>query len=73
MDNRNILADVVVIAMGPWCTQAKRFFPKCRNFPTITGKKAHSIIVEADVSPDALFLSYIDEGGQEEDPELYPR
>ena len=72
--NENIIdADVVVIAMGPWSSQAKEFFPKCNYFPDITGKKAHSMIFQADVSPDALFLSYINEEGKEQDPEIYPR
>ena len=73
MSKRYIEADVVVIAMGPWSSQAKLFFPECHSFPNITGGKAHSIVVQADVSPDALFLSYINEEGQEEDPEIYPR
>ena len=59
--------------MGPWSSQLKSSFSKCHSFPNITGGKAQSIIFEANVSPDALFLSYINETGKEEDPEIYPR
>ena len=73
MNNDFIETDVIVIAMGPWSSQAKAFFPSCPDFPNITGDKAHSIVVKADVSPDALFLSYLNDEGKEEDPEFYPR
>ena len=59
--------------MGPLSSQAKEFFPECHCFPNIRGGKAHSIILQADVSADALFLSYISEEGKGQDPEIYPR
>ena len=59
--------------MGPWSSQVKSFFPKCPYFPDIRGGKAHSIVIEATVSSEALFMSYTNERGKEEDPELYPR
>ena len=59
--------------MGPWSSQFKSCFSKFPSFPNISGGKAHSIVMEADVSPDALFLSYTNESGKEEDPEFYPR
>ena len=59
--------------MGPWSSQVKSFFPKCSSFPDIRGGKAHSIVIEAKVSADALFMSYTNERGKEEDPEFYPR
>ena len=73
MDGNLINADVVVLAMGPWTSQAKPYFPKCKYFPCIRGGKAHSIVVQADVSPDALFFSYETEDAKDEDPEFYPR
>lgn len=59
--------------MGPWSSQVKSFFPKCSYFPDIRGGKAHSIVIDAHVSADALFMSYTNERGKEEDPEFYPR
>ena len=73
VDNDIIEASIVVIAMGPWSSQVKSFFPKFPSFPNIRGGKAHSIVIEAEVSPDALFMSYTNDRGKKEDPEFYPR
>ena len=73
VDNDIIEASIAVIAMGPWSSQVKSFFPKFPLFPNIRGGKAHSIVIEAEVSPDALFMSYTNDRGKEEDPEFYPR
>ena len=73
VDNDIIETNIVVIAMGPWSSQVKSYFPKFPFFPHIRGGKAHSIVIQAEVSADALFLTYTKGNGKEEDPEFYPR
>lgn len=66
-------ADIVVIAMGAWSAQAGQFFPKAKPVFAVSGSKAHSIIVEGQVPPEALFIHLIDENGRSKEPEIYPR
>ena len=65
-------ADIVVIAMGAWSGIAKHFFPMCRYLPHIQGSRHHSIIIEAEVSSEAIFVQYKD-GSQIKESEIYPR
>eukprot|EP01098_Paradermamoeba_levis_P013944 TRINITY_DN6509_c0_g1_i1.p1 TRINITY_DN6509_c0_g1~~TRINITY_DN6509_c0_g1_i1.p1 ORF type:complete len:388 (-),score=87.60 TRINITY_DN6509_c0_g1_i1:43-1206(-) len=76
-----IPADVVVIAMGPWSSQAADWLPK--SFPTqkllkgVSGLKAHSIVLKPQnpsaITPHALFLECKMKEGEWKDPEVYPR
>lgn len=66
-------ADVVVIAMGAWSSQASNFFPLCKSIFKIKGSKAHSIVLEADLPPEALFTHYVEANGRSKEPEIYPR
>ncbi|CAN4110280.1 unnamed protein product [Withania somnifera] len=73
-DGREIVADAVVLALGPW---TNRFSILCSIF-RIYGIKAHSIVLEPKepdrITPHALFLTYYPaQGGKPIDPEVYPR
>ena len=72
LENGSIDADVVVIAMGAWSGIVKKFFPLYKSFPKIKGSRAHSIVVESDVPPEALFVEF-KENGITSEPEIYPR
>jgi len=71
-DGTNLEADAVVITMGAWSSQAANFFPLCKNAFQINGTKAHSIILEANVPAEALFVCHF-ENGKFHEPEIYPR
>ena len=66
-------ADVAVVAMGPWSSQLASSMPLCKNFPIISGSRAHSIVVKADVPAEAMFTQLKDENGKLKEPEIYPR
>ncbi|KAK9811445.1 hypothetical protein WJX72_004001 [[Myrmecia] bisecta] len=72
VDGDVIPADVVVVAMGPWSSQAARWFS--RPVP-VTGQRYHSIVLKPSlpISAHCLFLSYRSKSGQVKDPEVYPR
>ncbi|KAA8531654.1 hypothetical protein F0562_006629 [Nyssa sinensis] len=71
---REINADVVVLALGPWTSK----FSLLSTIFRVYGLKVHSIVLEPKVpdaiTPHALFLSYhTARGGKPTDPEVYPR
>eukprot|EP00128_Syssomonas_multiformis_P000875 Colp12_sorted_trinity150504_noHs@17236 len=71
-------ADHVVLAMGPWSTEAAHWLaptPAPQILFRIGCIKAHSVVLRpADpTTADALFTSYEDEDGNHSDPEVYPR
>ena len=73
-DGREIEADAIVLALGPWTSKLSLLHSIFR----ISGLKAHSIILEPKdpdaITPHALFLSYYPaQGGKPMDPEVYPR
>lgn len=72
-DGNRIDADVVVIAMGAWSVQAQDFFPLCQKVFNVKGSRAHSIILEADIPPEAMFIQHVDKDGKFHEPEIYPR
>lgn len=63
VDGKDIEADVVVVAMGPWTKLAASWF---EGIPRIGAQKAHSIVVEpqSEVTPDCLFLAHTNKQGQ---------
>lgn len=71
---REIEADAVVLALGPWTSKLTLLDSIFRVY----GLKAHSIVVEpkdpAAITAHVLFLSYYPaQGGKPMDPEVYPR
>lgn len=73
-DGREIEADAVVLALGPWTSKLALLGSIFR----VSGIKAHSIVLEPKdpeaITPHALFLSYYPaHGGKPMDPEVYPR
>jgi len=65
-----LLADAVVLAMGPWTGRAVGRLP----LPRIDGLKGYSVTLAApDVPPHALFMDYRMAGGRSLEPEIIPR
>jgi glycine/D-amino acid oxidase-like deaminating enzyme len=62
-------ADVVVLALGPWTSQAQRWVA----LPQVFGTKGASILLGADVPGQAVFSEYIGRDGQRRQLEVYPR
>jgi len=48
VNGETLLADVVVIALGPWSGIAANLFPGS-GLPKITGTRAHSIVMDVKV------------------------
>ncbi len=71
VDGDVLRADAVVIAMGPWSTQAAQGLP----LPPIHGLKGHSITIKptSPVPAHALFMDYTTETGERLEPEIFPR
>lgn len=69
VDETELAADAVVVAMGPWSLLACRWLP----LPAVYGVKAHSLVFDYDPSPESLFADIETEGGEEAHPEFYPR
>ncbi|KAA8547163.1 hypothetical protein F0562_003571 [Nyssa sinensis] len=71
---REMKADAVVLALGPWTSK----FSLLSSIFRVYGLKAHSIVLQPKeanaITPHALFLSYYPaQGGKPMDPEVYPR
>ena len=69
VDDAELAADAVVVAMGPWSLLACRWLP----LPAVYGIKAHSLVFDYEPSPESLFADVETEGGEEAHPEFYPR
>jgi glycine/D-amino acid oxidase-like deaminating enzyme len=71
VDGEAVSADAVVIAMGPWSIYAAMWLP----LPRVFGLKGHSLVFEtgSSVPPEALFLEYLERGGELITPEVFPR
>ena len=70
-DGRKIIADAVLLAMGPWSPLAAQWVP----LPPIYGLKGHSIIFRPDapLPPEAVFAEFEDSDGGVLTPEIVPR
>lgn len=70
-DGRQIDADAVILAMGPWSLLAARWVP----LPPIYGLKGHSVIFEPDgaLPAEAIFAEFEDLDGEVLTPEIVPR
>lgn len=62
-------ADVVVLALGPWTSQAQRWLA----LPQVFGSKGASIVLEAEVPGQVVFCEFIDHAGHRRSIEIYPR
>src|SRR5207302_7598217 len=63
-------SDPVVLAMGPWTTQAIRGL----RLPPVRGLKGYSVTFAApDVPAQALFVDYRAANGRAFEPEIVPR
>ena len=71
VDGALMPADAVVIAMGPWTSTASQWLP----LPPVDGLKGFSITLkpETSVPAQALFVDYVDEGGERMAPEIFTR
>ena len=63
VDGETIPADKVIIAMGPWSGDAAMWLPKV---PTISGQKAHSILVRPTqpIGAECLFTQFQNSSGE---------
>ncbi len=68
---RELEADAVVIAMGPWSRLASRWL----DLPPVSALKGHSAVFATgqDVPAEALFLEVEDAAGAVLTPEVFPR
>ena len=57
IDDYELPADAILIALGPWSGHARSWFPKA-NLPETYGMRAHSVVVRLPQAPppQALFL-----------------
>ena len=62
-------ADVVVMALGPWTSQAQRWMA----LPQVFGTKSASIVLGAEVPPQAVFSEFVSRDRQRMTLEMYPR
>jgi len=62
-------ADAVVLALGPWTSQAQRWMP----LPQVFGSRSASIVLDAAAPPQALFSEYLGADRQRRTIEIYPR
>lgn len=73
LENDKLEADIVVVALGAWSSVCRSFFNNSKKVFDVSGSRAHSIIVESDAPPQALFTHIARERGRPKEPEIYPR
>jgi glycine/D-amino acid oxidase-like deaminating enzyme len=71
VDGGTLLADAVVIAMGPWSLRAGQWM----RMPPVFGLQSPSLVYDTgtDVPAEALFLDYQQDGGGTIGVEVFPR
>ena len=69
IDGRVRPADVVVLALGPWTSQAQRWIA----LPQVFGSRGASIVLAADVPSQVVFSEFLTREGQRSTLEIYPR
>ncbi len=62
-------ADVAVLALGPWTSQAQRWIA----LPQVFGTKSASIVLGAQMPPQAVFSEFVSRNRRRDTIELYPR
>ena len=70
-DGRDIAADTVIIALGPWSVIAAEWLP----LPPVYGLKGHSVLFQPDAQfpAETVFAEFEDNDGQMYSPEIVPR
>ncbi len=69
VDGAPLEADALVVAMGPWSVLASGWLP----VPAVFGLKGHSMVFEANLPAEAVFLEERDVDGSGYAPEIFPR
>ncbi|MDX6556297.1 MAG: hypothetical protein QOD86_2492 [Miltoncostaeaceae bacterium] len=69
VDGAHRVADAVVLALGPWTSQAQRWIA----LPQVFGSRSASIVLGADVPPQVVFSEYVSPRGERKTVEIYPR
>lgn len=71
VDGHLMAGDAVVIALGPWTSQAGRWLP----LPAVYGLKGHSLVFDYEPgrSVEALFVEHEAGDGEVHGPEVFPR
>jgi glycine/D-amino acid oxidase-like deaminating enzyme len=69
IDGTDRPADVVVLALGPWTSQAQRWVA----LPQVFGTKSASIVLGAELPAQAVFSEFISRDGRRSTIEMYPR
>jgi glycine/D-amino acid oxidase-like deaminating enzyme len=62
-------ADVLVLALGPWTSQAQRWLA----LPQVFGSRGASVVLAADVPNQVIFSEFMTRDGQRAQLEIYPR
>ena len=62
-------ADVVVLALGPWTDRAQRWLA----LPQVLGTKSASVVLGADLPPQAVFSEFVSRDRVRSTIEIYPR
>ena len=70
-DGRDVLADAVIIAMGPWSVLAAQWLP----LPAVHGLKGHSLVFrpQSALPAETVFAEYEEADGEVLGPEIVPR
>lgn len=69
VDGETLPADVVVLALGPWTSQAQRWLA----LPQVFGSRGASIVLAAEVPNQVVFSEFVTREGQRNTLEIYPR
>jgi glycine/D-amino acid oxidase-like deaminating enzyme len=69
IDGAHHPADAVVLALGPWTSQAQRWIA----LPQVFGTKSASVVLGADVPAQAVFSEFVGRDGNRATIEIYPR
>ncbi len=69
IDGTDHPADIVVLALGPWTSQAQRWLA----LPQVFGSKSASIVLGAEAPATAVFSEFIARDGARSTIEVYPR
>jgi glycine/D-amino acid oxidase-like deaminating enzyme len=69
VDGAELPADAVVLALGPWTSQAQRWMA----LPQVFGTRSASIVLAADVPAQAVFSEFVGRDRQRGTIEIYPR
>lgn len=69
VDGEEHPADIVVVALGPWTSQAQRWMA----LPQVFGSRSASVVLGADLPGQAVFSEFMGRDRQRSTIEIYPR